>query len=64
MKGFKCHLVHGFNVKDGGARTIDKLIPHLNFAEISVVQHDYGHLNIWGVLRRNKRIAAKIKPLG
>ena len=58
----KCHLVHGYNIKDGGAKTIDKRIPQLNYDEISVVQHDYGKLNIRGVLRRNKRIAAKIKP--
>jgi hypothetical protein len=58
----KCHLVHGFNVRDGGKKTIDRLIPYLNHDEISVIQHDYGHLNIWGVLRKNKYIANDIKP--
>lgn len=57
-----CHLVHGFNVKDGGKATIDKLIPFLERKKITVFQHDYGHLDIVGVLRRNKAIAAKIKP--
>jgi hypothetical protein len=57
----KCHLVHGFNIKDGGSETIDRLIPHLDNKKLVVVQHDYGHLRIRGVLRKNKVIAAKIK---
>ena len=62
MNNIKCHLVHGFNVKDCGAKTIDRLIPYLNYDEVSVVQHDYGHLNIWGVLRKNKYIAEDMAP--
>lgn len=56
----KCHLVHGYNVKDGGEGTIDQLIPYLD-DRLVVVQHDYGYLKIRGVLRKNKAIAAKIK---
>ena len=61
MKGFKCHLVHGYEVSDGGARTIDRLIPQLNYVGISVVQHDYGRFGIRAVLRKNKIIAKKVK---
>lgn len=60
-KLIKCHLVHGFNVKDGGEDTIDRLLPYLEDNKLVVVQHDYGYLRIRGVLRKNKAIAAKIK---
>lgn len=60
-KLIKCHLVHGFNVKDGGEDTIDRLLPYLEENKLVVVQHDYGYLRIRGVLRKNKAIAAKIK---
>lgn len=56
----KCHLVHGYNIKDGGNKTIDRLLPYLNYSEITTVEHDYGHLNIYGVLTKNKKIASKI----
>lgn len=58
---FKCHLVHGYNVDDGGQGTIDQLLPSLNLANINTMQHDYGYLRIRGVLRKNKAIAAQIK---
>ena len=58
---FKCHFVHGFNVKDGGKATIDRLLPHFKINEFIAVQHDYGYLRFRGVLQRNKTIAAKIK---
>lgn len=34
------HLVHGFNVSDGGAKTLDKLRPHFEARGFSVVEHD------------------------
>lgn len=34
------HLVHGFNVLDGGAGTTDKLRPHFEGRGFSVVEHD------------------------
>ena len=57
----RCHLVHGFNVKDGGEDTIDRLLPYIESEGLVVAQHDYGYLRIRGVLRKNKIIAAKIK---
>ena len=59
----KCHLVHGFNVKDGGKRTTDTLIPFLEGVGRAVIQHDYGFLEFIGVLRRNKEIAFKLSKL-
>ena len=61
MTKIDCHLVHGYEVSDGGARTIDRLIPQLNYVGISVVQHDYGRFGIRAVLRKNKIIAKKVK---
>jgi hypothetical protein len=56
-----CHLVHGFNVRDGGAGTTDKLIPLVESLGLNPVQHDYGWLDFFGVLRKNKDIALEIK---
>ena len=38
------HLVHGFNVTDGGANTTDKLRPHLESRGYRVIEHD----TTWG----------------
>jgi hypothetical protein len=46
------HLVHGFNVTDGGAATTDKLRPHLEARGFRVVEHDttWGHSLIRNLL--------------
>ena len=51
-------LVHGFNVTDGGAATIDKLIPHLT--DFNVIQFDYGWIGLLGVKLFGRRIARKL----
>ncbi len=58
---FNCHFVHGYNVKDDGKDTIDRLLPAFMGANINVIQHDYGYLRLRGVLRKNKAIAAEVK---
>jgi len=58
-------LAHGFNVKDGGKKTIDKLLPFLN--KHAVLQADYGFFNLFGVRFFNKHIArvvAGMTPYG
>lgn len=57
------HLVHGFNVRDGGKQTTDRLIPFIEKAGINVTQHDYGFLEFVGVLRKNKEIAAQLSKV-
>lgn len=44
-------LVHGFNVRDGGAGTVDKLKPHLEAAgfEVDTDQADYGYFSLFMV---------------
>jgi len=42
-------LVHGFNVKDAGAHTVDKLAPYIIEAnhEVDVDEGDYGYFNLF-----------------
>lgn len=57
------HLIHGFNVFDGGRGTVGKLQPYIRGAEVS---HDYGWTGLLKLHRTNKRaidtISAKVKP--
>ena len=55
-----CHLVHGFNVSDGGKNTTDKLIQFAINNNMKPVQHDYGHFGIRDVFRKNKNVASRI----
>lgn len=53
----KIVLVHGFNIRDGGKRTVDQLAPFIKEAGYSVDldEGDYGFFNIWMVrFRRSK----------
>lgn len=54
------HLLHGYNVSDGGQNTTDKLIPTFNSLGFYTIQHDYGWLRFRGVLRKNKDIASSL----
>lgn len=54
------HLVHGFNVRDQGMNTTDRLRPYINDAGMNVCDHDYGWMGLVGVRIFNKRIAEEI----
>ncbi|MDP3939796.1 MAG: hypothetical protein Q8R92_16890 [Deltaproteobacteria bacterium] len=54
------HLVHGFNVHDGGAGTTDTLIPYLNEEGFSTLEHDYGTIGLFGAWFGNPVIARGI----
>ncbi len=56
-------LVHGFNVTDGGAGSIDTLSNLLAAMNMRVKQFDYGWLFIFGVLFKNKKIAKELKAI-
>jgi hypothetical protein len=45
----KACFVHGFNVKDGGRRTIDQVIPGFRAAgiEVDADEADYGYFNLF-----------------
>ena len=56
----KILLIHGFNVKDGGANTVDKLAPYLEAAghEVDKDEADYGYYSLTMVrLQKHKAIA-------
>ncbi len=52
-------LVHGFNVKDRGKTTTDRLIPYIS-NKYEVLQADYGWLGLFGVRVFNANIASLI----
>ena len=45
----KIALVHGFNVRDSGTRTVDQLIPFIleSGHEVDADEADYGYFNLW-----------------
>ena len=55
-------LVHGFNVRDGGARTVDTLIPliELDGHDVDKDEGDYGFFNIWMVRFRKSRTRQRV----
>jgi len=56
-------LVHGFNVKDSGKKTTDKLAPFLQSAGYRVVELDYFWTGLMGVRLCNKKIANVIAQM-
>lgn len=54
-------LLHGFNVKDGGAATVDRLRPMLEQAGYKVEEFDYGFLDLMMVRFRTNFIAKMLK---
>ena len=58
----KIVLVHGFNVRDGGKRTVDQLAPLIRNAGYSVDldEGDYGFFNIWMVRFRKSKTRQRV----
>lgn len=54
------HLVHGFNVMNGGSKTTDKLIPYLVKAGYGIREQDYGYFNLLKVRFFNDNVARDI----
>jgi hypothetical protein len=61
--GRRAHIVHGFNVTDGGQRTTDRLMPYIKKAGISILDHDYGYFGLLQVRFCNGGIAEAIKSI-
>lgn len=55
-------LVHGFNVKDGGANSVDRLAPYLTEAghEVDKDEADYGYFSLFMVRLRKHRAILRI----
>lgn len=60
---YRLLLCHGFNVRDGGANTLDKLVGHLTRPNIRVKQADYGHQSLFDVLKQTDNLAAMLNGL-
>lgn len=56
-------LVHGFNVRDGGRGSTDRLRPYLQEAGFRVYEADYGWMGLLGVRMNRTRMARKIAVL-
>ena len=58
----KIVLVHGFNVRDGGAHTVDMLAPYIKNAgyTVDLDEGDYGFFNIWMVRFRKSRTRQRV----
>lgn len=56
-------LVHGFNVRDGGRGSIDRLIPHIVKRGYDVVEYDYGFRFLLGVRFRSQSDAEGLLAL-
>lgn len=56
----RCHLLHGFNVRDGGAATTDTLQPYFRLRGWDVVQHDYGWVGLIGLRFRNEDVVGRM----
>lgn len=55
-------LVHGYNVEDGGKKTVQTMARHFKSISQGVVFNwDYGHFNLMNVLFKNKKVAKRIK---
>ena len=55
----KTFLVHGFNVTDGGADTVERIRPYLNeYGSVKAIK--YGWFGLLSVIFRNKSVAAKL----
>jgi pimeloyl-ACP methyl ester carboxylesterase len=55
------HIVHGFNVDDGGAKTTNLLMPHLKQAGFRILDHDYGWFGLVQVRLCNGGIAETVR---
>ena len=54
------YLIHGFNVDDKGAGTVDRFAPYLEVEGFTVVSIDYGHTMLAGVRLCNNKLARTI----
>ncbi|MFA5495177.1 MAG: hypothetical protein WC247_10400 [Porticoccaceae bacterium] len=58
----KAHLIHGFNVSDGGSDSIGKLAPFFALEGIDVIDHNYGWVGLLRLRWRNRKATRRILP--
>lgn len=57
-----CILVHGINISDSGAATVDRLIPYLKSSFV-IEQVDYGWMFVLGALFKASFLASRVDAL-
>lgn len=55
------HIVHGFNVSDGGKDTVAKLKPYFECRDYPTIVHDYGWVGPFLLRLRNKQTVDELK---
>lgn len=58
----QAHFLHGFNVRDGGDGSIDKLAPWFSLRGFKVVEHEYGWVGPLRLRRRNSKAIREALP--
>lgn len=56
----RCHILHGFNVRDNGKTTVARLIPELTRNGIQCVQHKWGWRGLFGTWFFNKKLVDRL----
>lgn len=56
------HLLHGFNVSDGGEKTVAQLKPYTEAADLSAHIYSYGWIGLMGAWFLNPRIVKQFLP--
>lgn len=56
------HLIHGFNVLDGGKDTVVRLTPYLELGGHKTKAHDYGWVDMFRLRCRNDEAVQRIAP--
>ncbi|RLJ20813.1 hypothetical protein DJ031_04695 [bacterium endosymbiont of Escarpia laminata] len=60
MNKRRCFLLHGYNVDNGGAETVEKLVPYIAAAGFDPVCIDYGHFNLIDVRVNNDDVGSRL----
>lgn len=58
----RIHLIHGFNVWDGGVATVGRLAPYLELGGNRILHHDYGWVGLLRLRWRNEQATRRIRP--
>lgn len=58
----RVHLIHGFNVSDGGEKSVLQLVPALMTYNLDFVSHNYGWTGPLLLRRKNLQTVAELLP--
>lgn len=58
----RAHLIHGFNVSDGGNASIGRLLPFFDRDDDTAIMHAYGWVGLIRLRWRNAKVTRRILP--